>query len=149
MGTITINEKNYLIYDYNHGKFHTRPEVRVNDEDYKRIIENIKEFKTIWDYILLFNQTGLVVLKEVNYKNDDSDLNFDFKIAYSMFGTYVKDVNTENYPTDTETGVYSLGSASDWNNDHDLDIFIEDLRVYSDKKMHEDIKAFYDMSDIY
>ena len=67
MSIITIKEENYLIYDYNHGEFHTRPEVRVNDEDYKRIIDNIKEFKTIWDYILLFNQTGLVVLMEVNY----------------------------------------------------------------------------------
>lgn len=148
MSIITIKEENYLIYDYNHGEFHTRPEVRVNDEDYKRIIDNIKEFKTIWDYILLFNQTGLVVLKEVNYKNDNSNLNFDFKVAYSMFGTYAKDFNTDNPPFDADTGVYTLGSTTDWNNAHDLDVFIEDLRVYSDKKMREDIMAFYDMSDI-
>ena len=44
MSIITIKEENYLIYDYNHGEFHTRPEIRVNDEDYKRIIDNIKEF---------------------------------------------------------------------------------------------------------
>lgn len=148
MSTTTIKEENYLIYVYNHEEFHTRPEIRVYPRDHKKIIEMVKEFKTIWDYILLFNQTGLVVFKEVNYKNDNSYLNFDFKVAFSMFGTYAKDFNTDNLPYDADTGVYIMGSTSDWNNAHDLDIFIEDLRVYSDKKMREDIMAFYDMSDI-
>ena len=113
---------------------------------------NIKDTLTLDD-----NNEYVVVSKinvdDKNYfylidKNDNSNLNFDFKVAYSMFGTYAKDFNTDNPPFNADTGVYTLGSTTDWNNAHDLDVFIEDLRVYSDKKMREDIMAFYDMSDI-
>ena len=139
----TIDDGKFTVYDYRDGVFPDRPADKPTN-DYDGMINAIKVFKTQMDFLRLFNQTGIVAIVEKWYIDEDAYKPYDYKIAYSMFGTHVTDINSDFYAIDAETGVYEREGAVLWNKCETADIIIIEDSEYTDAEHKEHLKAFYD-----
>lgn len=139
----TMESNGFAVFDYRDGSFPEKPADQPTD-DYNSIIESVKTFKTQMDFLRLFNQTGIVAVVEKWYVDEDAYEPYDYKIAYSMFGTHITDVNSDNYPTDGDTGVYDWEGAVLWNNaDCPADIIVMDQSRYNEADYNEHLRKFY------
>ena len=80
----------------------------------------------------------------MQYRDPDEELGI--RVAYTIFGTFVKENDTDQYFPEAETGPYNLGSASDWSEFMDLSMWVEEERPMS--MLSEDIKNFYNTSKL-
>lgn len=119
-----IYYNDYLIVDFTNGEYPNYPVVPENKiyKDIKKIIKGIPDMKTISDFLHIFNTTGLIIEVEKWYTYyNKSDERVEFGVIYSMFGTRLSGVNTEDAPYDTaESGIFIKGRASSWEEEYHL-----------------------------
>ncbi len=142
--TNLIKRKKYHIWNSTDGKFPQIPKIKYV-RDFNEFVDKLEiSTDTIFDLLWLYNISGLLVEKIVSYKDPDSE--FGVRVAYTIFGTYVKENDTDQYFPEAETGPYNLGNTSSWDDNMDISMWIEDIRPLDN--LQKDITAFYDTSKL-
>jgi len=134
--------KNYCISDIANGVFPETPKLKAIS-DYKLIINRIPDIRNIFDFLQIFNSTGIIAAVEKWYSYTDGVNEYEFAIQYSMFGTYISQVNSDNYPSGSDTGAFAKGSTPSWGTEihiHGMDNIWHNYKDYV-----KDIHDFYDM----
>lgn len=133
-------KENYIIDDLNNGVFPDTPEIKM-ENGYQEIIDRIPEMKTIFDFIQVFNSTGLRISVNKSYSFTDGNREFSFSINFSMFGTRIDSNNSDEYPECSDTGVFAIGPSSSW--DSEIHIYAEDNIWHGYEDYCNDIRNFY------
>ena len=131
------------IVDYNDADYKKQLEDSLNFNSYDKLVSAIAGLKDIWDYLNFFNNTGIYVVREKRFVQEESIVNgtkaYDFTIEYSMFGTRVSSNNSDAFPEDT--GAWIAGLTQPW--DQKVDFMITDNKIYSLDDYRNSLKDFY------
>ena len=139
-----IKRQKYHVWDGTNRTLPANPKVKYV-RDFDDLIDRLEyATDTIFDLLWLYNISGLIVEKVVNYQDPESD--FGIRVAFTIFGTYVKENDTDEYYPEAETGPYNLGNTSDWNSETDLSMWMEETR--SMKYLKKDVRKFYDTTGL-
>lgn len=141
MSKVEIN--NMIIIDYNDGDYQKQLENSLYYRSYDKLVSTVADLKNIWDYLNFFNNTGIYVVREKRFVQEESIVNgtkaYDFTIEYSMFGTRVSSNNSDAFPEDT--GAWIAGLTQPW--DQKVDFMITDNKIYSLDDYRNSLKDFY------
>lgn len=144
MNNEPIRRKTYHVWDSTNKTLPGIPKIKYI-KNFDDLIDKLEvATNTIFDLLWLYNISGLLVEKVVKYRDPDEKLGI--RIAYTIFGTYVKENDTDRYFPEAETGPYNLGNASDWSDIVDLSMWVEEEREMS--ALADDIKDFYNTSGL-
>lgn len=135
--------KNYYISDIANKTFPEKPNLKLIN-DYESILKRIPDLNGLFDFLHIYNTTGLAISITKWYSYTDGINNYNFSIKYSMFGTCIDQVNSDNYPSASDTGVFAEGSASSWTEDMDISAMDNIWHGYEDYVA--DITSFYIMN---
>lgn len=139
-----IRRQKYHVWDGTNRTLPANPKVKYV-RDFDDLIDRLEYASdTIFDLLWLYNISGLIVEKVVKYQDPESD--FGIRVAFTIFGTYVKENDTDEYYPEAETGPYNLGNSSDWNSETDLSMWMEETR--SMKYLKKDVRKFYDTTGL-
>ena len=139
-----IKRQKYHVWDGTKKTLPAKPEVKYV-RDFDDLIDRLEyATDTIFDLLWLYNISGLIVEKVVKYQDPES--NSGIRVAFTIFGTYVKENDTDEYFPEAETGSYNLGNSSDWNSETDLSMWMEETRPM--KYLKKDVRKFYDTTGL-
>lgn len=141
MSKVEIN--NMIIIDYNDEDYQKQLENSLYYRSYDKLVSTVADLKDIWDYLNFFNNTGIYVVREKRFVQEESIVNgtkaYDFTVEYSMFGTRVSSNNSDAFPEDT--GAWIAGLTQPW--DQKVDFMITDNKIYSLDDYRNSLKDFY------
>ena len=139
-----VKREKYHVWDSTNRSLPANPPVKFV-RNFDELIDKLEvATDTIFDLLWLYNISGMMIEKVVKYRDPDED--FGIRVAYTIFGTYVKENDTDRYFPEAETGPYNLGNTSDWSDRMDLSMWVEQERLMHD--LPTDIKTFYNTSSL-
>ena len=144
MREIQIN--NCTVWDCCDSKFGERPETKYLT-DFDNFIKTVTEsHDTIFDLLWFYNATGLLV-EIIRYYRVDCGFNYyNIGVSHTIFGTYVKENNTDKIFPQAETGPYNLGTSPSWDQYQDIVVWEDEVRDI--EQLDQDIKDFYKTDEI-
>ena len=139
-----IKKNGYKIWDMTSGELPEIPEVKFIGS-FDEFFDSLEyRTNTMYDFLWIYNTTGFLVEKVIRYKDPDESVGIG--VSYNMFGTFVKENDTDRYFPRAETGICNLGNFNTWEEYQHAIIWMEEVRPLNQLK--EDITAFYDNSEL-